>query len=244
MKILDFIANILFPNSFTCDICGIETFGTNICNHCIEKVVFNNGNTCPVCGRKYVIDEICLECKENPPLYKKAISPLVYEGYSSVLVLQFKKNKPYLKDYFAKLIYEKLNKFPKLDCLIYVPMTKRAIQKRDYNQAQLIAKSLSKLSGIPMLKEAVVKEKDSAEQKTLTKRERIDNLKNCFKVVKKNDIKGKSVILIDDVLTTGATSETICKILYKAGAAAVYLATVASVEDKMVNEAAFYTEIN
>lgn len=236
MKLLDFIADLLFPNSFTCDICGIETFKTNICEHCIKKMSFNNKHTCPVCGRRYVISEICLECKEKPPTFRKAISPLVYEGFSSVLILKFKKDTPYLKEYFAKLIYEKLNEFPKLDCIVYVPMTKRAVRKRDYNQAQLIAKSLSKLSGIPMLKEAVVKIKDSAEQKTLSKKEREENLKSCFKVAKKNEIKGKVILLIDDILTTGATSEAMCKVLYKAGASEVYLATVASVEDKIIND--------
>jgi competence protein ComFC len=112
-------------------------------------------------------------------------------------------------------------------------MTKRAVRKREYNQAELLAKSISKRIDLPVIKNCVLKIKETAEQKSLSRKERVKNLKGCFKVEKASEIKGKKVLLIDDVLTTGATAEAITEKLLKAGADSVYLATVASVEYKL-----------
>lgn len=231
-KIGKFLSEAFFPQSFTCDICGIETFGNNLCTDCLKTVTFNNGGVCPVCGRKTKSNEICLECKARAPLFKKAVSPIVYEGGGTVLIAKFKNGNGYLKEYFADLIAEKLDEFPQIDCIVYVPMTDKSVYARGYNQAELLAKSLSVRTGLPFVKNALIKIKDTPAQKLLTRKERENNLKGCFKVEKRSDIKGKNVLLVDDVLTTGATSEIVCKVLLDAGAKNVYLATVASVEYK------------
>lgn len=224
------LSEALFPLSYTCDICGIETFKTNLCPDCLKTVTFNNENSCQICGRKTVLPEICLECKARAPLFKRAVSPLVYEGGAATLIAKFKNGNGYLKEYFANLIYEKVKDLPKADFIVYVPMTEKAVRKRGYNQALLLAKSLSERINIPVLENAVLKQKDSDEQKSLSRKEREQNLAGCFKVEKRAEIKGKNLLLIDDVLTTGATADAVCKVLLGAGAARVYLATVASVE--------------
>ena len=150
-----------------------------------------------------------------------------------MLVAKFKNGHPYLKDYFAELLVERLFEMPGLDCIVYVPMTKKAVRKREYNQAELLAKSISKRIDLPVIKNCVIKIKETNEQKSLSRKERAKNLKGCFKVEKASEIKGKRVLLIDDVLTTGATAEAITEKLLKAGADSVYLATVASVEYKL-----------
>ncbi len=228
-----FLSEALFPSSFTCDICGIETFGGNLCLSCLKKVIYNCAPNCPICGRKNVISEICMECKANAPKFKKAVSALIYENGSAVLIAKFKNGHPYLKDYFAELLVERLFEMPELDCIVYVPMTKKAVRKREYNQAELLAKSISKRIDLPVIKNCVIKIKETNEQKSLSRKERAKNLKGCFKVEKASEIKGKRVLLIDDVLTTGATAEAITEKLLKAGADSVYLATVASVEYKL-----------
>ena len=222
-RFLKALGDVFFPTAFTCDICGTETFDGNICPQCLKSLPFNNGKVCPVCGRKTVVNEI----------FKAAVSPFVYEGGAVALVSKFKNGSAYLKDYFADLIAERLVRLPKPDCIVYVPMTKKAIRKRDYNQAELLAKALSEKTGIPLLSGAVVKIKDTSEQKSLSRRERMNNLKSCFKVEKREEIKNKRVLLVDDVLTTGATADSISKILLSAGAKCAYLATIASVEFKI-----------
>lgn len=231
-KFIKILKEIVFPANYTCDICGAETFGSNICETCLKTVVFNNGTTCPVCGRKTVRPEICLECKAQPPRYKRAVSPLVYDGGVIELVAKFKNGDGYLKDYLAQLISQMLIDLPRCDCIIYVPMTKKSQKRRGYNQTELVARSLSKLTYIPVVKGAVEKVKNTLIQKGLTFKERQENVKGAFKVVKKEELKGKTVLIVDDVLTTGATADEMCKVTLAAGAKCVYLATIASVEYK------------
>ena len=226
------ISEIFFPPDFTCDICGIETFGTNICNSCLKTISFNDGNVCPVCGRKTTRPEICIECKARAPLFVKAVSPLVYDGGTLKLIAKYKNGGAYLKEHFADLITAKLEYFPKFDCIVYVPMTKKAERKREYNQAKILAESISKRINVPVIKNALIKTKDTAEQKSLSFKERKQNLSNCFKVENHAELKDKDVLLVDDVFTTGATAEAITEKLLKAGVKHVYFATVASVEYK------------
>ena len=230
------LSDMFFPKSFTCDICGIETFDGNICPVCLKTVTFNNGTTCPVCGRKTDRPEICLECKATTPRFKKAISPLVYNGGAVALIAKYKNGCGYLKEYFADLICRKLENLPKADCIVYIPMTKKSIHKRGYNQAELLAKSISDRTQIPVLKDGLLKAKETAAQKSLSKKERATNLADCFKVNDRKLIKDKTILLIDDVLTTGATADAACKKLLEAGAKCVYFAAVASVEFKPFKE--------
>ena len=229
-NVLKAVMSVLFPTDFTCDICGRETFGANICEHCVKTIVFNDRAVCPVCGRKTERAEVCIECKERPPLYKKAVSAFVYEGGAVILVKKFKAGAGYLKEYFADKICEKT--LPEFDCIVSVPLTPRAKAKRGYNPSELLANALAERCGAPHIKGAVVKRKKTREQKKLNRQERARNLYGCFKTVKREGIKGKRVLVVDDVLTTGATADEMAKVLLKAGAKTVYLATVASVEYK------------
>lgn len=223
-----FIKESLFPASFTCDACGIETFGNNLCPNCLKDLVLNNDITCPVCGRKTVKEEICMECKASVPYFEKAVSPLIYDGTTIRLIYKFKNGYAYLKDFFADLIVEKLKDLPRLDYITYVPMTKKAERKRGYNQAKLLAESIGERINVPVI-QTVIKVKDTAEQKTLNREERMKNLLNSFKIQKNTDLKFKTILLVDDVLTTGSTANTICKKLIATGILSVFFATVASV---------------
>ncbi len=164
-KIRNTLRDVLFPLNYTCDLCGREVFGTNLCDDCAKTVTFNNKTTCPVCGRKTVRAEICLECKSSPPKYKRAVSAIVYEGGGIRLVADFKNGKAYLKEFFADRLAEKLNRLPPPDCIVYVPMTKKSLNARGYNQTKLLAKAVSKRTNTPVIYDAVEKVKDTAAQK-------------------------------------------------------------------------------
>ena len=96
----------------------------------------------------------------------------------------------------------------------------------------MLAKAISVRTGIPVIEVALKKVKATVEQKNLSKSERAKNLKGSFKAEKRSAIKDKRLLLVDDVLTTGATADEACRILLAAGAAKVFLATAASVEYK------------
>lgn len=232
MNIFKGFLNILYPPNFTCDICGIEIFnGDNLCQKCRDTVTVNNRFTCPVCGRKNPSPRLCLECKAQPPLYDKAVSPYVYSDGTQALMLKFKNGEGYLKDYFARAMYAGCGNFKDADAICFVPMTRYAQRCRGFNQSELLAAELAKMTGLPLLKKAVKKVKKSSSQKVLTRKEREENLKSCFKA-DKNAVDGKTLILVDDVLTTGATADAVAKELKKCGAKKVYLVTAASVENK------------
>lgn len=173
-----------------------------------------------------------MQCKSKPPLFKKAVSAYLYEDGVIILISKFKNGKPYLKELFSDKIAERLIGFPEIDCLTYVPLTKKSAYKRGYNQSKLLAKSLSKRVQTPVVCGAIKRIKSGKAQKGLTQEQRVENVKGAFKVVKRDKFKGKNVLLVDDILTTGSTVNEICRILLKAGAKAVYVATVASVEYK------------
>lgn len=222
------ILEALFPVNYTCDICGVETFGgENLCPDCKKRVKFNDGTTCPVCGRKTVRPEICLECKAEPPAYWKGVSALLYEDDTVKLIYKFKRGSAYLKEYFADLLVPKISALPPYDAIVYVPMLEKDVRKRGYNQGKLLAYAISERTGVPVLDNAIIKVKASKLQKSLTHKERMQNLNGCFKAEK--EVKDKQLLLVDDVLTTGATADTITKVLLKAGAKTVCFAAVASV---------------
>ncbi|MGN0804208.1 MAG: ComF family protein [Candidatus Coproplasma sp.] len=230
MKLIDFLSDMLFPKHFTCLLCDKEVFeGEDFCEDCKNSIPLNNGATCPVCGRRTKTEEICLECKNSLPVFDKAISPLIYKDGARKLVLRFKRGKAYLKEFFAEKMVKKLSLFDDADALCAVPMTKRAQRRRGYNQAELIAKEISKTTGLPYLKSAVVKNKATSAQKELSRKERAENLKGCF-TADRRMVKGKKIVVIDDVLTTGATADAICRELKKKGAEKVYFLTATSVE--------------
>ena len=235
MKLKDFLLAVrdsLFPQNITCDICGAEIFdGGHFCKKCAPAVIFNDKTVCPVCGRKTARAEICLDCKAEAPLYKKGASALVYSGGGAALVLKFKNGAKYLKTYLGELMAEKAKTLPKCDAVTYVPITKRRKRTRGYNQGELLAAEVAERLNIPLV-HALKKKRDTDEQKSLSLKERAENLKGCFRVCDRAAVKGKTLLLADDVLTTGATADGICSELLSAGAKAVFLVTAASVEYK------------
>lgn len=236
-KIIDFLKKTLFPKDFTCDICGVETFGSNLCDDCKKSVVFNDDDVCPVCGRKMPYTALCPECKDKPPAYTKAVSAFVYKDGAQILIWKFKNGSGYLKDYFADILaWKVLDGLPPCDFIVSVPMTRRDRLRRGYNQSDLLAKSLSKRINVAYLKGALTKIKENKEQKSLSQKEREENVRGCFRVEKRGEIKGKRILIADDVMTTGATANELAKILLSAGAEEVFVATAVSVEYKLIPE--------
>jgi len=231
---LSILKDLLFPENFTCDICGKETFDANICPECLKELSFNDGITCTVCGRKTQSRGICAECKYRLPVFKRAASAIIYDGNGKKLVLKFKNGKAYLKDYFSSLLFEKLKTFPDFDAIVNTPADGRTKFLRGYDQTFLLAKELAAKTGKPFLSGAVVKTRRTKSQKFLSQNERRDNLKGSFTVKKRKAVRGKTILIVDDVLTTGATADELSRVLLAAGAKTVYLATVASVEYKLL----------
>lgn len=225
--------DLLKGDNPSCLVCGREIFdGSYVCPECKNSLPYNDGYICDVCGRKQGAEGVCMECKARLPKVNESRSAFVFEGEARSLIYSFKNGNRYLGHFLCDElfnIYEKYFK-DKADIITFVPMFKRDRLARGFNQAEDLAAELAKRLNLPCVK-FVSKVKKSGEQKKLSERERRENLRECFKITDKS-CKNRRVLLVDDVLTTGATSDAVAELLLKAGAKRVYLITVASVEYK------------
>ena len=222
----------LFPEKLTCACCGEELYeGSYFCKRCEKALPYNTGYICSKCGRAMGEDApVCLECKAAMPSFEKAASAFRYEGEIVRLVKKFKTGAKYLAGAFAEAMLPLVREqFAEADFLVSVPMTKRAKRRRGYDQGALLAGELSALSGLPYEAELLVKTRETRAQKNLSRRERAENLKGSFRVHERAKCRGRNILLVDDVLTTGATARGVGGALLRAGAARVCVLTAASV---------------
>ncbi len=233
-RMMEFLRNAPRTLAFTCDTCGREIFsGERVCEACKRNLPYPK-EICPHCGREVLEAGVCLECKEKPLAVKRARSLCVHEGEAARLVLSFKRGKRYLRFAFAELLLPLAEReFSQTELILGVPMTERARKKRGYNQSQLAAEELALRWGKPYFS-AVEKRRETDAQKTLSRGEREENLKGCFHLVSRAEMKGKSVLIVDDVLTTGSTVSELARVLYRAGAKEVNCVTLTGVPQKTI----------
>ena len=224
-----------FDQKWKCNICDEEIFnGEYFCDKCKSELPLNNGHICEHCGRQTEIPEkYCLTCKDKLVNVDIARSSFVYDKPVSGLIKDLKYNK---KQYLANPLGEYLVKTYKensfdADYIIFPPMTEKAFKKRKYNQAELLSKVVSEGTGVPII-DVIEKVRETERQATLNREQRLKNLKGAFRVTKRKILKDKTIMIIDDVTTTGATSEIIAEKLKRAGARKVILLTVASTPSK------------
>ncbi len=217
-KISSFIDKYLFPDDIKCIFCGRDIpdfYNKPFCEDCENFMEFNKGNRCKICDIPIKNETVvCDFCQNNKRFFKKAYCPLIYKDKIRQTILNYKfNNKRYLAKGFA-VIMAKYLKDLQIDIITFVPMTKVKQKDRSFNQSERLANELGKIldiSVIPTLEK--IKETDA--QKTLTFQERSENLKDAFRVINKDEIKGKRVLLVDDILTTCATVNTCSEYLAK-----------------------------
>lgn len=234
MKTLDKISNLItrvfFYDRWTCNACGKEIFSGYFCSDCQSKIIEITENFCNHCGRRSLNSlPFCDSCIGKNLSFDIARSAFEYKEPLSYLIQNFKyKDVRYLSDYFSQKMIEvyRRENFT-CDFITYVPMTDKRLKQREFNQAELLAEKISNGLGVEV-KGVIKKVKETEHQARLSFSERTKNLKGAFKVNKK-DVQNKEILLIDDVLTTGSTVETIALELKKKGAKRVMVLTLASV---------------
>lgn len=227
------LLNLLFPNK--CIICDSYSSQNKICGECWGNCSFITKPYCALCSYPFEYDNdensICGHCIANKPKYDKAISVFKYDKYSKEIIHKFKYNDQlHILDYFIGLM---LNMGKEViyqsDVIIPVPMHKYKLLKRGYNQSALLAMKLSSKLKIKYLPQALIKTDNTIPQAELKKDDRIKNVKNSFKVNPKfqESLKGKSILLVDDVITTGATIDECCRTLRKAAPKNIFVLSIA-----------------
>ena len=158
------------------------------------------------------------------PPFSKVITYGLYEDILAEAINQLKFHG--LKRFSKTLGKLLLNlDLPETDGIVPVPMTIKRLRERGFNQSLLIARIIAKDTGITLFMDILVKKKETPPQIGLSAKERLLNLKNAFEV--KDTIKGLRLLLVDDVMTTGATVTECSKVLMKAGAQEVIVLTLA-----------------
>ena len=226
--------DIFFNLKLTCNVCGRENGQGYFCKECADKLEYND-TICSHCGRSVINkEERCNSCQNRDTFYVKARSVFRYTSPITELIHGFKySGKRYLSKIFADIsVYLLLKNFADTDFIINVPMHPKDKRKRGYNQTELLAMEISKISGYTFINRLFEKVKRTKRQATLSREERGKNLTQAFKLTDKTIVKGKTVLIIDDCMTTGATVETLAEKLVKAKAKKVYVLTVASVGER------------
>lgn len=227
----------LFPNR--CILCSKVVRGeAALCANCAKKpMLLANKRICKKCSRPVAEGEfLCPNCQVHPHYFTACFATAVYEGELRRSILRYKfYNRPEYHRGYAQLILSHLSGFdalPRFDAVIGAPLSKERLRERGYNQSEVIAKVVAKTLGIPFIKDGVTKLRHTVAQSSLSYDARRKNLRGAFRVAKPEAFRGKIVLLIDDVLTTGATADEISRVLLKAGTKSVYIAVVAIANEK------------
>lgn len=236
-SILDASLNMLLPPR--CPSCRvrIEQNG-HICASCWASLALIADPKCNICGIPFAHaqdDLTCGACLASPPGYDKAVAPVLYEDKGRDLVLALKHGRLFsaapamarlMAGHLGRIVAEEKN------CLLVpVPLHPTRLMARRFNQSQLIAQALSDQMAIPVNALALRRTRATPSQGGLKKSGRLKNVKGAFDVADRHrrTIEGKTILLVDDVLTTGATASASAAALKKMGAEHVIVAAFARV---------------
>ena len=206
-----------------------------VCRACLAKLSPRGGPSCPLCGRYHEGEgegHICSRCLERAPAFSLHRSCGAYSGTLKDVILLFKYRKyAPLSRPLAGFAERCLASDPKLwagaDFLMPVPLHPARKRERGFNQSRLLARDLGRLRGMTVLGGCLVKAKNVPPQAGLHAAEREENVKKAYAVRRRQKVRGTTLLLIDDVATTGATLRECARVLVEAGARDVRAITLA-----------------
>jgi ComF family protein len=232
-RILDFI----LPTS--CSFCNGRVGDSNIpffCSTCWSDFSPIQGPLCPRCGRPFESpvalssspDHVCLACRQEPPLFDQALSVGYFEGSLREAVHQFK-YRPCrsLGRPLGEWMVTNVRLVSDIDIIMPVPLHTKRLRQRGFNQALLLAYRMSEAHCIPCSCDNLYRSRPTRPQVELTGAERIQNVAGAFALRNPGEVVDRSVVLVDDVFTTGATMNECASVLKQAGAARVTAFTLA-----------------
>ncbi len=211
--------DLLFPPG--CAGCG--KIGLHWCDECKAKQFPISEPTCQICGLPQKTAQICPACQNNPPAFDQIRTFARYENpfRKGIIRLKYHGNAGLGEVFSVYLIQMLLSLQWKFDMVLPIPLSEVRQKKRGYNQTALLAKPIAKYFRLPYQPHALRRIRDTRSQVGLTGGERRENLKNAF-LADKHAVQEKTILLVDDVFTTGSTLNTCARALKSAGASQVY----------------------
>jgi ComF family protein len=233
------LLNLIFPA--TCTSCrsplDASDNKTVICAGCLEKIKKNTPPFCLSCGRQLekssLAKTVCRSCIKKTLHFDRAFSPCVYEGVTKDLIHKFKyRNKEYLGEPLSKIMIEFIHHYRLplefVDCIIPVPLSSARLREREFNQSEILASHIAGAFNKPLITNCLRRHRHTKRQTEIKTENRAANVTGSFSVTEAPAITNKTILLIDDVLTTGATSSEAAHALKEAGARIVFVLTVAN----------------
>lgn len=230
-QVIDRVLDWIYP--LRCPICGhiTEDKINYICRHCKDKIHLIEEPRCMKCSKPIMNEETeyCYDCEKSDFHFRKGKAVWVYDQYmkQSIGAFKYHGRKEYAK-FYGKVMAEQYGNWVRglnADALIPIPLHKQKKKVRGFNQAELVANEMSRLLGIPVITDVLFRERYTKPQKQLNNIERYRNLTKAF-AVKNNNFHLKSVILIDDIYTTGSTIEACANVLMEHGVKEVYFLSI------------------
>lgn len=200
-----------------CCLCmvGIQPLPSPHCPRCALPFIHSSATSPHLCGR----------CILEPPAYSAAYAAALYEGQLRIAIQRFKfHQRPNLDRPLAKLLVRAMPADIDVDVVVPVPLHRRRLRERTYNQALLLARELGRLRNLPIAADTLIKCRATDPQQLLSASQRRRNLRRAFGLG--GHVKGKAVLLVDDVMTTGVTLDLCSRVLLEGGAARVEVAVV------------------
>ena len=230
------LGHLFFPRE--CVHCGVLLDYRNrdyLCGGCRDLLETVVGPLCERCGEPLEITATgpvtCPVCRKNPPAFRRARSALYFSGPGESLVRAYKYSAhPYLSEAALRLLQdggERWYAWRDYDLVVPVPLHPRKARERGFDQSAILASGLSRKTGIPLGKRALSRVRYTETQTRLKRPERRENIGGAFSAPAPDRVRGASILLVDDVYTTGATVNECAATLMKAGAENVDVLTLA-----------------
>lgn len=231
-KYLDVIISGIYPRR--CPVCEeiVSLTGRMFCKDCILKLSFVKTPLCLKCGKEIsdVQKEYCEDCNKHEKNFEYGMALLNYDELTERIMIDIKyHNKREYIQALAKLLVSRYgDEISKIDpdVLMPIPVHKKRLRQRGYNQSALFTKEVAKELNIDYVEDVLVRNKNTKAQKELSPEQRLANLSAAFACAKEAGKYGK-VMLVDDIYTTGSTIEACTRLLKEAGVKEVYYVSVA-----------------
>lgn len=236
MKIyLDHLVHLLFPPR--CPFCDEVLFSSvflpeePVCAACRGKLEYIREPVCKKCGKPLENErqEYCYDCVRHKRDFIQGKALWVYRGAVQESIYRFKYHgrQEYARYYGRELVrvYGDWMKRCKIEGIVPIPLSKRRMRQRGFNQAELIAREINRRTGVPIYGKLLVRVRDTRAQKELNDEERKNNLKKAFKTTA-NKVQLNHILLIDDIYTTGSTMQEAAEELRRSGVGEIYCLSI------------------
>ena len=236
------LLDLVYPSNIYCISCNvpIETdLPYSLCEECIRAIPWANESTCRKCGKaleSWYGSTLCKDCHNLERNFDTGFTCAQYDTMTRSMLIQFKyQDQSYLGAHLGEVMADRMkaldqNLDPKEDLVLAVPMHQKKQRRRGYNQAALLAREVATRREKPFRSDLLLRRAETKAMFELTAKERRENMRQAFYVPehKAEQLRGKVILLVDDIFTTGSTADACAQTLLAAGAKKVFLLTFAS----------------